>query len=40
MGVEAIGDGGELTQDAIQFGIHGRRIVGAGHGDRCTHEGL
>jgi hypothetical protein len=41
IGIEAIVDGGELAQDAIQLRIHGRRIGhGAGHGYRCTRNGL
>ena len=40
MGVESVVHGGELAQDAIQLGIHGRRVEGAGHGSRCTREGL
>jgi hypothetical protein len=41
MGVQPVVDGGEFTQDAIELGIHGRRIRrGTGHDGRCAWEGI
>ena len=45
VGIEAIGDGGELAEDSIEIGVQlllkGRRIeLGDGHGCRFTQNGL
>ena len=40
VGVEALVDGGELGEDAVEFGGVSLRIDGADHGRRCPTTGL